>query len=152
MTNYVTLTKMQFENGLQHIVAQSSGSLIYFEEKNQFGTEEFVYVLKTKNPNADIKVYSSISKNSLFSRKKGSDAIRCVIEYKGKEIYRGTSHTKRLITWEKNLENKILNLAGTAIGLKHCSKCGSVMTERKGPKGKFLGCTNFPRCKYTQNI
>lgn len=152
MTNYVTLTKGQFEVGLKRIIAQSAGNLISFEEKNQFGTEEFVYVMKTKNPSADIKIYSSVSKNSLFSRKKGSDAIRCVIEYKGKEIYRGTSHTKRIQTWEKNLEHKILSLSATALKLKHCPKCSSVLTERKGPRGNFLGCSNFPRCKHTQNV
>lgn len=152
MTNLVTLAKRQFEAGLQRIVNQSNGIFIGFEEKNQFGTEEHVYVVQTKNPNADIKIYSSISKYSQLSRKKGADAIRCVIEYKGKEIYRGTSHTKRIQTWENNLQNKMLTLASTAVSLRHCPNCSSVLTERKGPSGKFLGCSAFPKCRHTEKV
>ena len=31
-----------------------------------------------------------------------------------------------------------------------CPKCGSKLVERKGKYGKFLGCSNYPQCKFTQ--
>ena len=31
-------------------------------------------------------------------------------------------------------------------GLK-CEKCGSPMTVKKGPRGPFLGCTGYPKCR-----
>lgn len=38
-----------------------------------------------------------------------------------------------------------------------CPKCGSALIERTTTKGygrnsKFLGCTNYPNCRYTRNI
>lgn len=33
-----------------------------------------------------------------------------------------------------------------------CPKCGKTLTERNGKYGKFLGCTGFPKCKYTAKI
>lgn len=32
-----------------------------------------------------------------------------------------------------------------------CPNCGGHLMERRGEYGVFLGCTNFPRCKYTRN-
>lgn len=31
-----------------------------------------------------------------------------------------------------------------------CPKCGGELIERKGKYGKFLGCSNYPTCKYTE--
>ena len=33
-----------------------------------------------------------------------------------------------------------------------CPKCGGTLVERNGKNGVFLGCSNYPRCKYTINI
>lgn len=30
-----------------------------------------------------------------------------------------------------------------------CPKCGGQLVERKGRYGKFWGCSNYPRCKFT---
>ena len=32
-----------------------------------------------------------------------------------------------------------------------CNVCGAVMKERSGPYGRFLGCSNYPRCKRIYN-
>lgn len=32
-----------------------------------------------------------------------------------------------------------------------CPHCGSPLVRRKGRYGEFLGCSGFPRCRYTQN-
>lgn len=32
-----------------------------------------------------------------------------------------------------------------------CPYCGGLLVERQGPYGNFLGCSNFPNCKYTRN-
>ena len=36
--------------------------------------------------------------------------------------------------------------------INKCPKCGNELVERKGKNGKFIGCSNFPKCKYTRNI
>lgn len=33
-----------------------------------------------------------------------------------------------------------------------CPKCNSKLVERNGNKGKFYGCSNYPKCTYTQSI
>ena len=33
-----------------------------------------------------------------------------------------------------------------------CKKCGAPMKLRKGSYGEFYGCTNYPKCKYTENV
>ena len=35
---------------------------------------------------------------------------------------------------------------------KICPKCGGKLVERNGKYGEFLGCSNYPRCKYTLNF
>ena len=36
--------------------------------------------------------------------------------------------------------------------IKNCPKCGGKLKERAGKYGNFLGCSNYPKCKYTENI
>lgn len=33
-----------------------------------------------------------------------------------------------------------------------CPECGHKLAEKHGRNGKFIGCTNFPECKYTRSI
>lgn len=33
-----------------------------------------------------------------------------------------------------------------------CPQCKSPLVERKGKYGQFLGCSNYPRCRFTHNI
>lgn len=47
----------------------------------------------------------------------------------------------------KNIRNNIIDNDSTK-----CPKCGGQLVERNGQYGKFLGCSNYPKCKYTSNI
>ncbi len=31
-----------------------------------------------------------------------------------------------------------------------CPKCGGELITREGKYGSFIGCSNFPKCRYTQ--
>ena len=33
-----------------------------------------------------------------------------------------------------------------------CPECGSRLVERNGRNGRFVGCSSYPRCKYTRSI
>jgi restriction system protein len=35
---------------------------------------------------------------------------------------------------------------------KACPKCGAALVERVGKFGKFLGCSAYPKCHFTENI
>lgn len=47
-----------------------------------------------------------------------------------------------------------MKLAGSTVVVPttKCPQCGGALVERKGPRGKFLGCSNFPKCRYTREI
>ena len=44
--------------------------------------------------------------------------------------------TKKIVTQKKN--NNI----------NKCPKCGGILVERMSKYGKFIGCSNYPKCKY----
>jgi DNA topoisomerase-1 len=33
-----------------------------------------------------------------------------------------------------------------------CPECGSMLLVRQGPRGRFLGCSGYPKCKGTQEL
>jgi hypothetical protein len=33
-----------------------------------------------------------------------------------------------------------------------CPNCGGILTMRNGRFGKFIGCNQYPKCRYTRNI
>ena len=33
-----------------------------------------------------------------------------------------------------------------------CPDCGGKLEKREGKYGAFLGCTNFPKCRYTRDV
>ncbi len=35
---------------------------------------------------------------------------------------------------------------------KKCPKCGSALTEKNGKFGKFMGCSAYPKCSYTNSL
>lgn len=32
-----------------------------------------------------------------------------------------------------------------------CPRCGGELVKRKGKNGEFIGCENFPQCRYTSS-
>lgn len=51
------------------------------------------------------------------------------------------SHVKSIKNNIKDNEIKEKNMI--------CPKCGGELIERNGKYGKFIGCSNYPKCKYT---
>ena len=49
-------------------------------------------------------------------------------------------HIERINETKKEHDNNI------------CPKCGGKLVERTSQYGKFAGCSNYPRCKYTRRI
>ena len=40
----------------------------------------------------------------------------------------------------------------TEFDLNMCPKCGGALIERNGKYSKFLGCSKYPKCKYTRHV
>ena len=35
---------------------------------------------------------------------------------------------------------------------RQCPRCKSNLNTRQGPYGKFIGCSNYPKCKYIESL
>ena len=46
----------------------------------------------------------------------------------------------------RNIKNNIIDKDNNK-----CPKCGGQLIERTGKYGRFIGCSNYPKCKYTRN-
>lgn len=33
-----------------------------------------------------------------------------------------------------------------------CPRCNGELTKKYGKRGSFLGCSNYPKCRYTKNL
>jgi hypothetical protein len=61
---------------------------------------------------------------------------------------------KKISDWKygKKYPASSNNFMATNSSIKSCPKCGGHLKERSGKFGKFLGCSNYPVCRYTQQI
>lgn len=50
----------------------------------------------------------------------------------------------------KNIKNKI-KLDNDKVKNMICPKCGNELVLRNGKNGTFIGCSSYPKCKYTKN-
>ncbi len=67
-------------------------------------------------------------------------------EYKPIELIDGNDLIKLIRLAKK--ENEVI----VSKEVNKCPNCGGALVERHGKFGNFLGCSNYPKCKYTQNI
>lgn len=51
----------------------------------------------------------------------------------------------------KNVRHEI-HRHQTSVDNGFCPKCGAQLVLRKGSYGKFYGCSNYPRCRFTHNL
>lgn len=52
----------------------------------------------------------------------------------------------------KYFKNKNKDVSNTQTENNICPKCGGSLILREGKYGKFYGCTNYPKCKFTKEI
>ena len=55
---------------------------------------------------------------------------------------------------DKNIKKEhVKNIRKNVVdnSLNKCPKCGSELVKRKSKYGEFIGCSNFPKCRYTKN-
>jgi hypothetical protein len=57
-----------------------------------------------------------------------------------------------LVSTGKNLISESTNKGIANTDDSICPICGGLLREKKGPYGKFMGCSNYPRCRYSRKI
>ena len=155
-TRYVEISEsamremLEGEMGFVQVRLDGTTELVFERQVETKGGRTFPY---------KVRVYSSIAYGQ--SRGVGEDAIRVVLvdmetnrpmkvlgEGKqgkaGRRIYRTKSALPNLRERCRDYFRHVM--------ANPCPECGSVMAVRKGPRGPFLGCTNFPECRGTKEI
>lgn len=83
----------------------------------------------------------SISTEEIIS----SDQVKNIAKLikQNKSMQSDFSHSRDIKKIKKANEEKIKQ--------NICPKCGGKLFERKGKYGSFVGCSNFPKCRFTVN-
>ncbi|MBO7286927.1 MAG: topoisomerase DNA-binding C4 zinc finger domain-containing protein, partial [Bacteroidales bacterium] len=76
-----------------------------------------------------------------------SEVDRIVMELSSLPRVDKKMRTKHVSDIKKDVEAKKKKIE---IGI--CPKCNGVLIERRGPYGRFLGCSNYPKCKFVQKM
>ncbi len=109
-----------------------------------------------------IQIMSSVDVNTNVTREVGGDAIRVLLlDTKPVPVAGRRWQEKIVADWTvyrtAGAHQNVVQRARDAWSYvsqhpeHHCS-CGSLMVERKGKGGTFLGCTSYPECKETKQI
>lgn len=123
-TKYVVQAKRWKQNVGIEAVQQIIGAIRYY------GADKGLVVTNSYFTN-NAKRLAQANNIELWDRRKLIDVLSQV---QGREIVEEISE-----------ENKRTSLD------KVCPRCGNNLMLRTGSKGKFYGCTSFPKCRYTEN-
>lgn len=122
---------------------------------------------------ARVWLYTSLAAGAGAVRDCGEDAVRIVVGYVaepetagdpdevrrfrplegGVRLYR-TAPAKgdRVGAFLERLRGALREAYGRALQVPRCPECRRPMTERKGRRGAFLGCTGYPKCQATRPL
>jgi len=77
-----------------------------------------------------------------------------VIKSKGKNEFlacSGYPECKNIKNFEVDRSGKV-SVVTKKVTNKKCPQCGGTLVVKKGPYSSFLGCENYPKCKYSEPI
>tara|TARA_B100000959_G_scaffold226168_1_gene240636 strand:+ start:430 stop:945 length:516 start_codon:yes stop_codon:yes gene_type:complete len=118
--------------------------------------DDFMRALKGDDFRYSIRIFSSVDRNTKQTRDSGSDAIRVTLyDLKKDRPVKVERRVNRTVNAFHNMRERARELwKYVADGTHVCPTCESLLVKRtaKRTKKDFLGCSNYPTCKHTQNI
>ena len=146
-TQHLGKNKYYFNNPIH----QNYGHIKALEELLQMDNDKFISIICISNQ-ANVKVTAkNVTQldflNGLIKSYNTEIIDENLVEIKNK-IESGNisdkgarkEHVRNIKTTLKETENKIED--------NICPKCGGKLVERNGKYGKFIGCSNYPKCRY----
>lgn len=87
--------------------------------------------------------YSLANSNGieLWDRKKVIELMR---ESKGRELAGKITN--------EDIEKETIDEIAITLESENCPKCGNKLVLRNGKRGKFLGCSGYPKCRFTKDF
>lgn len=148
-----TTQKRRYTRIEQEEFEQFLNSFAHFEQPEDTTAEEEVYDIPLPADDLVIRIFSTLQDGN--GRDCGSDAIRTTVYDKASDtVIGGEKKTLRIETWRSNLRPKVEDLVANWRNYQHghCPDCGHRLAVRDGKYGEFLGCTDYPNCKHTQDV
>lgn len=105
--------------------------------------------IKVKTKQIPVIYYNKITKyiknhtNILLDKEEVSRLYNEIITLNIKDRKIAKEHVRNI---QRNVANK-----EALISHHICPKCGGKLLERKGKQGAFIGCSNYPKCRFTTN-
>lgn len=136
-------------------IHQNYGHILALKEVLRIDEKFFISIVCMSNK-ARLKINSKTEVVQLFYLNK---AIK---SYKEEKLNIDLSKTKEKledvnIKYRKKQKEHINNIKNTLNEIKKkkenmiCPRCGGSLVEKVGKYGKFLGCSNYPKCKYIKS-
>ena len=108
------------------IIVFAKGNTEYINANNVYSISEMKQAIKNTNE----------ASLDIDDMKRIYDQL---IDIKNNSCVSLREHVDNVETMLENIEDGI------------CPRCGGNLVERNGKNGKFYGCSNFPKCKFTKN-
>ncbi|MBO7078903.1 MAG: NERD domain-containing protein [Bacilli bacterium] len=100
----------------------------------------------------------NIKSSSVYTKKTFKEYYKSLNAFysltKVQEIYQEITKYQNLITSKEHIikvEAKI-NDYNSLIRNQVCPKCGNKLIVKEGKYGKFYGCSNYPKCRFTKKV
>ena len=143
------------KNSFYNPVHQNYGHIKVLEEKLNIRENKFISIVcfsdKAKlNITGNGNVVNTRNLVSKIINEYTENIIQEDINHLMKEIE--TVQDKSLNRNSNHVNNIKKSLNEKTSDNKICPKCGGELVGRKGKYGDFLGCSNYPKCKYTLNL
>lgn len=147
-TQILGQNKYYFMNPLHQVYSQSFAIANTLDIKR-----EDIIPIVVFSANSELKV--NTSKNVIYLL----ETRKVIRSYKEKQY-----STEQIIQFRKIIENQKItdkeritkhssDVAQKKSSNKNkCPRCSGDLIERNGKYGKFIGCSNYPKCKYTQKV
>ncbi len=104
-------------------------NIVFFADKySDYTDSSYVYTKKRFK-----KYYKSLKEN-IYTNEEIETMYNTLLE--NKSLTKNKDHINNIKELKENINNNI------------CPRCGSKLLERTGKYGKFLGCSNYPKCKF----
>ena len=151
-TQYLGKNKYNFKNPVHqnygHIITLSNVlnmnknkfiSIVCFSNKATLKLQSNNIVVNNYNLLKTIKMYNDViiddDLNKIYNK---------IVNLNIKDKKQRKEHIKNIKEKINDNNNKIDNMI--------CPKCGNQLVIRKGKNGNFIGCSNYPNCRFTKNL
>ena len=113
----------------------------FYVTKNSAPREVFKAKLKIEHDGELVRYDTIVNKIMSYSEEK----VKNVNELYDILIENNVKDRKTKKEYIKNIKTNV-----DKKDISKCPKCGGTLVERESKYGKFIGCSNYPQCKYTR--